>query len=90
MCTSQWFLTSNRNTDACKVTINLHFLIPLRKKKWGGGRAVVFGGFWVGFFAVVCFYPFTYMRSTILHLLEISGRLKLPSASHLAGESSKI
>lgn len=79
---------STRNRDACKGTINLHFLIPLRTKKWGDGRAVVFGVFWVGFFVV--YLASTYMRSTIFYLLQTSGRLKLPSAYHLAGESSKI
>lgn len=32
----------------------------------------------------------TYTRSTVFYLLETSGRLKLPSAHHLAGEGSKI
>lgn len=45
-------------------------------------------GFFVGFFGV--FLASTYERSTIFYLLETSGRLKLPSAYYMAGESSKI
>lgn len=42
---------SSRKNDACKVTTNLHFLIPQRTRKRGDGRAVVLGvGFFVGIF----------------------------------------
>lgn len=60
---------SNRNTDACKAIINLYFLIPLRTKKWGDGRAVVFGVF-LGWLFCWVFWGFFG-----LHLYEINNIL---------------
>lgn len=76
---------SSRKNDACKATFNFALSYISEDKKNGVMEELLFWG--LAFLLV--FLAFTCMRPTIFYLLETSGSLELPSAYHLAWESSR-